>query len=117
MGIKKKKLKELKKRNKRIKKVVEEVKADFSLPTPTGELNYEDLIQGKCAGRTGTEFYIQKLTLKDPGLVLAFIGLDHPASPVVLKYLADEKYKQLEKCPGYLTACLRDRGHQVQLNI
>lgn len=55
------------------------------------ERYYQQLIQKKTKPRTGRDQFIQKMTTKDAGLVLACIGFDHPASKEVLRYLADEK--------------------------
>lgn len=53
---------------------------------------YEDLIQGKVPARNVQEKIIQKYTKRDAGFVLAIIGLEHPASVTVHRYLLDQKY-------------------------
>lgn len=55
---------------------------------------YEDLINGVIAARTGFNKAIQNLTKKDAGLVLAMIGMDHPAAGVVYRYLVQQKREQ-----------------------
>lgn len=57
------------------------------------EKYYEDLIEGIIPARNGFEKAIQ-CTKKDAGMALAMIGLDHPASKIVHKYLAKQKYEQ-----------------------
>ncbi len=62
---------------------------------------YEDLIEDvqKVSGNAMDRF-IAEWTRKDPAFVLAAIGLNHPASPTVLRYLA--KMKNEEKIAGKL---------------
>ncbi len=52
---------------------------------------YEDLIQGKAPARNVQEKIIQKYTKTDAEFVLAIIGLEHPASVMVHRYLVDQK--------------------------
>lgn len=53
---------------------------------------YEKLIEGEIPARNMQEKIIQDLTKKDAGLALAIIGLDHPASITIHKYLVKQKY-------------------------
>ena len=55
------------------------------------ELYYEKLINGAVPAQTGLEKAIQTHTRKDAGLALAMIGIDHPASKTVYKYLVRQK--------------------------
>ncbi len=63
---------------------------------------YEGIINSKLPARTGMEKAIQGLTLKDAGVVLVMIGMEHPASRVVYKYLVDQKLKQYDGSRCYL---------------
>lgn len=60
------------------------------------EKYYEGLIHGIIPAKTGYEKAIQ-CTKKDAGLVLAMIGVDHPASKIVHKYLAKQKYEETKR--------------------
>lgn len=61
---------------------------------PACERYYEDLINGRVSARTGKEKIIQDVIEKDAGMVLAMLGLDHPASKVIFKYLLEQKRKK-----------------------
>lgn len=63
---------------------------------------YEKLINGLVPARTGFDKAIQANTKKDAGLVLAMIGVDHPATKVVYKYLVQQKLDQYGDRGGYL---------------
>lgn len=56
---------------------------------------YEALIHGEISARNLQEKIIQKYTKTDAGLVLAIIGLEHPASVTVHHYLVDQKYDRI----------------------
>ncbi|MBD5468910.1 MAG: hypothetical protein HDR21_12250 [Lachnospiraceae bacterium] len=71
---------------------------------------YQQLIEGKLRPRCGFDMFIQKKTKKDAGLVLACIGLDHPASREVLRYLADQK-EQLYPKPNPFRNFIRRNSH------
>ncbi len=60
------------------------------------EKYYEELINGTREAKTGNEWFIQNMTKKDAGAVLVFLGLNHPASPTVLRYLADQRITERE---------------------
>lgn len=57
-----------------------------------GKDRYEKLIEGEIPARNMQEKMIQDLTKKDAGLALAIIGLDHPASITIHRYLVKQKY-------------------------
>lgn len=63
---------------------------------------YEALIQGKIPARTAYEMMIQEWTKTDAGLVLAAIGLEHPASVLVHRYLANQKYEKINPRAGII---------------
>lgn len=71
-------------------------------PEQTDDRYYEDLINGRIPARTGFNSAIQAHTKKDAGLVLAMIGLDHPAAKSVYKYLVLQKYEKYGSRVGYL---------------
>lgn len=71
---------------------------------PATERYYEDLISGRVQARTGKEKIIQDVTRKDAGMILTILGLDHPASKVIFKYLVEQKK---ERC-GYMSFLLAD---------
>lgn len=60
----------------------------------TTEKHYEDLINGRVQARTGKEKIVQDVIKKDAGMILAMLGLDHPASKMIFKYLVEQKKKQ-----------------------
>lgn len=62
---------------------------------PSERRDYEELIQGKVKARTALEKMVGQLTKVDAGLVLAMIGLDHPASETVFRHLAAEKIEKV----------------------
>ncbi len=63
---------------------------------------YEELVEGRIPSRTGVEKAIQMLTKKDAGVVLAMIGMNHPATEIVYKYLVQQKLDQYSNRGGYL---------------
>lgn len=63
---------------------------------------YEALIQGEIPARTAYEMMIQEWTKTDAGLVLAAIGLEHPASVLVHRYLANQKYEKINPRAGII---------------
>lgn len=63
---------------------------------------YEDLVNGLVPAQTGFNKTIQRLTKKDAGVVLAMIGMDHPAAGVVYRYLVQQKCGQYGDRCGYL---------------
>lgn len=67
------------------------------------ERYYEDLVNGRVPARTGKEKIIQDVTGKDAGMILAILGLDHPASKVIFKYLVEQK-KERCGCMSFLLA-------------
>lgn len=58
------------------------------------EKHCEDLINQQVRAKTGIEKLVQDLTQKDAGVILAILGLDHPASKVIFKYLVKQKKEQ-----------------------
>lgn len=68
------------------------------------EMYYEKLINGAIPARTGFDKAIQVHTRKDAGLVLVMIGMDHPASKTVYKYLVRQKRAEYGErlCHSYL---------------
>lgn len=68
---------------------------------------YEDLIHGRRRAHTGIEKYIEELTLKDAGKVLAIIGIDHPASQTVFTYFANQNYQHLFRHPVLRPKCIK----------
>lgn len=64
---------------------------DICLNSQMIEKYYDELILGTRKPRSGNEIFIQKVTRKDAGAVLVYLGLNHPASPTVLRYLADQR--------------------------
>ncbi len=95
----------------RYKEVLEKNKPKYAcLDNQMMEKYYEELICGSREARTGNEIFIQKMTKKDAGAVLVFLGLNHPASPTILRYLADKKVAERE--PGK-TSLFDDRIYAV----
>ncbi len=70
---------------------------------PAKEGHYEDLIKGRVPARTGKEKIIQDVTRRDAGMILVMLGLDHPASKLVFKYLVAQK----KQC-GMMSFLLKD---------
>ena len=58
------------------------------------ERHYEELINGRVQARTGKEKIVQDVIKKDAGMILAMLGMDHPASKMVFEYLVEQKKKQ-----------------------
>lgn len=63
---------------------------------------YEALIQGEIPARSTYEKVIQRFTRTDAGLVLAAIGLEHPASALVYEYLANQKFEKINPRAGII---------------
>ena len=63
------------------------------IPKRADEEYYEKLIDGSIPARNGFEKAIS-LASKDAGMALAMIGMDHPASEKVFRYLVRQKYEE-----------------------
>lgn len=64
---------------------------------------YSDLITQKIEAQTLSEDLIQKMSKERPDVVLACIGIHHPASEVVFQYLSTKVYQEWEaKDPALL---------------
>lgn len=92
----KKHYEEVKKDTDRYNEILEKYKPQAYPDKQMYEKYYEELINGVREARTGNEWFIQNMTKKDAGAVLVFLGLHHPASPTVLRYLADQKITERE---------------------
>lgn len=55
---------------------------------------YKDLITQKAEAQTLLEDLVQKMSKERPDVVLACIGIHHPASEVVLQYLSSKVYQE-----------------------
>ena len=75
---------------------------DIPAPDLPDDRYYEDLINGLIPACTGLNKMIQALTKKDAGVVLAMIGMGHPAARVVYGYLVQQKCDQYGSRGGYL---------------
>lgn len=71
---------------------------------------YQMLIRGEAKERSGMDKFIRTMTKKDAGLVLSCIGLNHPASSEVFKYLADQKEQRYSK-PNPFGNFIRRNSH------
>lgn len=106
-------------KKKEMKKIIREcnrqnhcIPAGVCLNSETIEKYYDELIFGIRKPRSGTEAYIQSGTMEDAGRVLAYLGLNHPASPAVLRYLADQKLAAGTKEIDFFTEQIRSNSHQ-----
>ena len=84
--------------------VTEELDGVPQLSAAKNELYYEKLINGAVPAQTGFDKAIQAHTRKDAGLTLVMIGMDHPASKTVYKYLVRQKRAEYGErlCRSYL---------------
>jgi len=57
---------------------------------------FEEIIQGKRKPKNATESVISR-TKKDAGMVMAYIGIDHPAFETVFKYFVSQNYPDLRQ--------------------
>lgn len=72
---------------------------------------YEELIQGRVPACNVQEKLIQKYTRTDAGIVLAAIGVDHPASATVQRYLAEQKYDSLPEKAVFIRGMVAGHFH------
>lgn len=81
------------------------------------EKKYEKLISRRMPVSNAKEKIIVELTNRDPALALAYLGLNHPASPVVLRYLADQQLRKMKYYFPLITHDIEKNAHDSWKSI